>query len=168
LIESEKFLKFLKERRTIRSFQDKEIPDEKINMILEAGRFSPSASNRQPWNFIVIKNKEILEQISKAAYYGKFIKTAPIAIAIVGKMNQSPKWYVIDTSLVSMSMMLMAWSLNIGTCWIGALNREKAKQILGLGKNDYLLTVLPMGYIQGNIPNPTPRKSLEKIKKEIS
>lgn len=161
------FLKFIKGRRSIRSFQDKPIKENEIKMILEAGKWSPSASNRQPWEFIVIKNKQILEKLSKMAFYGKFMKTVPLVIAIVGKINQSPKWYIIDTSLVSMNMMLMAWALGIGTCWIGAMNREKAKEIIGLEGNDYLLTILPFGYIKGNIPEPTSRRSLKNIVKWI-
>ena len=66
-----------------------------------------------------------------------------------------------------MTMMLMAWSLGIGTCLIGSLNRKKVKILLGLEENDYLLTVLPMGYIKGNIPKPTLRAALDQIKKEI-
>jgi nitroreductase len=161
------FLNFLKERRSIRSFQNKEIDDEHLNMILEAGRWAPSASNRQPWQFIIIKNKEILQQISDIAVYGKFFKSAPLAIAIVGKPSESPNWYNVDTSLVSMQMMLMAWSLQIGTCWIGSMDREKAKNLLGIAKNDYLLTILPFGYIKGNIPEPKPRKTLKRITREI-
>ena len=95
------------------------------------------------------------------------MKEVPVAIAIVAKMKTSPKWYLIDTSLVSMNMMLMAWSLGIGTCWIGSMNREKAKKILGLGDNDHLLTILPFGYIRGEIPEPKARKALEKIVKYI-
>ena len=167
MIEPEIFLEFLKGRRSIRTFQDKLIPEKEIEMILEAGRWTPSASHRQPWEFIVIQNKKILVSISKNAFYGKFIKDAPMAIAIVGKTKTSPKWYVIDTSLVSMSMILMAWSLGIGTCWIGAMNREKVKSILQLGEYDYLLTVLPFGYINGKIPEPKPRKPLNKIVKKF-
>ncbi len=167
MISPETFLEFIKGRRTIRSFQNKEIPEEEIEMILEAGRWTPSASHRQPWEFIVIKNKEILEKISKNAFYGKFIKEVPVGIAIVGKMKTSSKWYMIDTSLVSMNMMLMAWALGIGTCWIGAMNRDKVKKILGLGENDYLLTVLPFGYIKGDVPDPKPRKPLNKIVKNM-
>jgi len=66
-----------------------------------------------------------------------------------------------------MNMMLMAWSLGIGTCWIGAMNREKVKKLLGLGVNDHILTVLPFGYIRGDIPEPKPRKPLNKIVKEM-
>ncbi|MFX0036859.1 MAG: nitroreductase family protein [Candidatus Hermodarchaeota archaeon] len=165
MIDPEDFLNFLKERRSIRTFQDKSISEKEIEMILEAGRWTPSASHRQPWEFIVIRNKKILENISRNAFYGKFIKEAPIAIAIVAKTKTSPKWHLIDTSLVSMSMILMAWSLGIGTCWIGAMNREKVKLILQLGENDYLLTVLPFGYIKGTIPEPKPRKPLNEIVK---
>jgi len=167
MIDPEEFLKFIKERRSIRSFQNKAIPEKEIEMILEAGRWTPSASNLQPWEFIVIKNKEILDKISKFAYYGQFIKDVPIAIAIVGKIKINPKWYKIDTTLVSMNMTLMAWALRIGTCWLGDMNREKIKRIIGLDENDHLLTVLPFGYIKDGIPVPVPRKPLNKIVKVV-
>ncbi len=167
MIEPKLFLEFLKNRRAIRSFKEKKISDKEIEMILEAGRWAPSASNRQPWEFIVIKNEEKKQKLAKLARYGGFIGDAPIVIAIIGKIKQNPRWYIQDTSLVSMNMMLMAWALGVGTCWIGSMDREKAKKILGLGENDFVLTVLPMGYIKGEIPKPTYRKKLEKIVKEI-
>ena len=167
MIKPEEFLAFLKDRRSIRSYLDKKISDKEVEMILEAGRWTPSASNKQPWEFLVIRNKEILREISKKAFYGRHIKRAPLAIAIVGKIKVNPNYYIQDTSLASMNMMLMAWSLGIGTCWTGALKREAVKELLGLEENDYLLTILPMGYIKGNIPKPTLRKGLDQLKKEI-
>ncbi len=167
MIEPEKLLEFMKNRRSIRSFQNTPIAEDAIEMLLEAARWTPSASNRQPWEFIVIKDKELLENVASNAMFGKFVKRAPLAIAIVGKKRVSPNWYVIDTSLVSMNMMLMAWSLGIGTCWIGSMDREKAKEILKLKEDDYLLTILPFGYVKGAIPKPTLRKSMEEIKKEM-
>jgi len=163
MIKPEEMLQLIKERRSIRNFKSEMISDNEIQMVLEAGRWTPSASNKQPWRFIVIKNKEHLQKISNLAIYGKFIKRAPIAIAIVGKKSENPNWYVQDTSLASMNMMLMAWTLNIGTCWIGSMERNKVKQILGLGDDDFLLTVLPMGYIKGNIPKLTLRKDIKDI-----
>ena len=74
MVEPEEFLQFLKARRSIREFKDKEIPMEQIDMILEAGRWAPSASNLQPWEFIIITDNEILTKISKLAFYGRFIK----------------------------------------------------------------------------------------------
>lgn len=165
MIDPKEFLEFIKNRRSIRSFENKAIPEDHIKMILEAGQWAPSASNRQPWQFLVIKNQELLEKIARIAFYGKFIKQVSVAIAIIGKTKISPKWYVIDTSLVSMNMMLMAWALGIGTCWIGTLDREKAKDILELNKDDYVLTILPFGYIKGGIPTRD-RKPLRQIVKE--
>ena len=167
MIKPEILLEFIKERRSIRQYQEKEIPDNEIDMILEAGRWAPSGSNKQPWEFIVVKDKEKIREIEKTASYGKFIKQVPVLIAIVGKPKINPKWYIQDTSLVSMNMMLMAWALKIGTCWIGTMNREKAKEILGIEKDDMLLTVLPLGYIKGNVPSPTMRKEVNQIKREI-
>ncbi|MFX0059533.1 MAG: nitroreductase family protein [Candidatus Hodarchaeota archaeon] len=167
MIEPDIFLDFIKSRRSIRNFQDKMISDNEINMILEAGRWAPSASNRQPWVFIVLKDRDFINKIAKVASYGKFIKEASVVIAIIGKTKTSPKWYIIDTTLVTMNMMLMAWSLGIGTCWIGTMNRDKAKQILELNNDDYVATILPFGYIRGDIPAPTQRKSLKEIVKEI-
>ena len=168
MINSKELLEFLKNRRSIRKYQDKPIPDEEIKMILEAGRWCCSASNKQPWEFIVIKNKEKIKKLTENAIYGKFIGKAPVVIAIVGKIKENPNWYIQDTSLASMNMILMAWSLGIGTCWVGSMDREKAKENLGLGKDDFLLTVLPLGYIKGAIPKPTLRKSLDQITREIS
>ena len=167
MIDTKVLLDFIKERRSIRAFQDKQIPEKEIEMILEAGRWAPSASNRQPWKFIVIKNKDVLKEVARVTGYGWFIGEASFAVAIVGKPRTSKNWYVIDTSLVSMNMMLMAWSLGIGTCWIGSIKKDRAKEILDLGSNDYLLTILPFGYIQGTIPDPTTRNPLRKIVKEI-
>ncbi len=167
MIEPEKMLNFLKERRSIRAFQERMISDEEIKMILEAGRWAPSASNRQAWKFIVVKNKEKINELSKIARYGKFVNEAPVLIAIVGDMKKNPRWYVQDTSLASMNMMLMAWSLNIGTCWIGTMDREKAKMKLELDKKDFLLTILPLGYIKGDIPKPPSRKKNNEIISEI-
>jgi len=163
MIKPEAILDFLKGRRSIRNFQDKPVTDEHIEMILEAGRWTPSGSNRQPWEFIVVKNREILKKISKTGYYGLPLRKAPLGIAIVGKRLENPNWYIQDTSLASMNMMLMAWALNIGMCWMGSMDREYAKELLGLGKDDFLLTILAMGYIKGKIPKPTVRKSLEEI-----
>ena len=167
MIKPEDFLDFIKARRTIRNFQDKIISNKEIEMILEAGRWTPSASNRQPWEFIVIKNQEILKKISKTGIYGAPLRKAPLGIAIVGKKLENPNWYIQDTSLVSMNMMLMAWTLNIGMCWIGSMDREYAKELLELGKDDFLLTILATGYIKGKIPKPTLRKDLDEITKDL-
>jgi nitroreductase len=162
MIDPKTFLEFLKDRRTIRSYQQKSIPDEEIEMILEAGRWAPSASNRQEWKFIVIKDSKKIENLAKTAIYGKFVRDAPLLIAITADKSENPNWFIQDTSLASMNMQLMAWSLDIGTCWIGSMDRKKAKDILNLDDNDFLLTILPFGYYKKK-PQAPPKKELEDI-----
>ena len=183
------FLDFLIRRRSIRKYLEKPISDEDLNMILEAGRWAPSGTNRQPWKFIIIKNRELLQQIVKRRKdlglpAGLPLRTAQLGIAIVGNIGEYPKiefnleriWSgeatemevkkeqcLMDSSLAAMNMMLMAWALNIGTCCIGFLDREHTKKLLGIDEQNYLLYILAVGHIKGNIPRPTKRKNLEEI-----
>jgi nitroreductase len=131
-------------RRSIRSYLDTMVTDEAIQKILEAARWSPSAVNRQPWEFIVIKNRGLLERIAEKARYGSFIAEAPVAIAVV--TNPSTKWHIIDGSTAVQNMALAAWEMGIGTCWIGSLERDEVKELLGIPDDMHLLTVLPFGY----------------------
>lgn len=163
MIEPEKLLDLIKNRRTIRCFKAEMIPEEEIKMILKAGQWAPSASNRQPWKFIVIKKKELIDKLAETAIYGKFLREAPVLIAIVGQVHENPNWYIQDTTLASMNMMLMAWSLDIGTCWLGSIDRERAKEKIGIKKDNFLLTILPFGYLREDIPEPPPRKDLKEI-----
>ncbi|MFX1453909.1 MAG: nitroreductase family protein [Promethearchaeota archaeon] len=160
-------LKLLKGRRSIRSYDSREIEDEILVQILDTCRFCMSARNRQPWTFYVVRNKELIKEIAKECTTGPFAAGAPTLIAIVGDKELSPNWYLYDTCFVSLQLALAAWSFGIGTCWIGRINRDNVKELLNLKKSDHLLTVLPLGYPKDEIPEPRPRKSLEEIVKYI-
>jgi len=160
-------LKLLKERRSIRSYDSREIEDEVLTQIFEAARWCMSARNRQPWTFHVVRNKNLIKEIAKECITGPFIAGAPVLVAIVGDMELSVNWYLHDTCFVSLQLALAAWSLGIGTCWIGRINRDNVKKLLNLKDSDYLLTVLPLGYPKDKIPEPLPRKSLDEIVKYI-
>ena len=82
-MDSEIILENMRKRRSVRVFEDREVPNEAIQQILEAARVTQSANNKQPWRFIVIKNKSILTHLAAMANYGKFISDAPLGIAIV-------------------------------------------------------------------------------------
>jgi len=149
----------IKTRRSIRKYEEKDVPDKVIEKILEAGRWAPTASHKEPWYFIVIKDKKLLKVIAEEAAYGNFIKDASFAIAVV--TDPSSKWHEIDGALATENMTLEAWSEGLGTCWIGALDREKAKEILEIPEELHLLTVLPFGYPDEE-PTST-RKPLSEI-----
>jgi nitroreductase len=160
-------LNLLKSRRSIRNFEDRPIDDAILTEIFNACRYCFSAVNRQPWKFIVIRNKEMIQKVAKECTTGPFAADAPILVALIGDTIIQPEWYVHDMCFVSLQLALAAWTFGIGTCWIGRINRKNVKKILGLPEEDYLLTVLPLGYPKGAIPDPRPRKALNEIVRYI-
>jgi nitroreductase len=161
------YIKLLKGRRSIRTFESRPIEDSILTQILETCRMCMSARNRQPWTFYVIKNNKLIKEIAKECTTGPFAAGAPLLIVIVADMEFSPNWYLHDTCFVSLQLALAAWSFGIGTCWIGRINRDNLKKLLNLKEKDHLLTVLPLGYPKGGIPEPRPRKTLAEIVKYI-
>ena len=157
--------RLLKERRSIRRYDSRLIEDNILTQIFEITSWCWSAVNRQPWSFYVIRNKELISKVAKECTTGTFAAEAPVLVAIVGDVETQPNWYLQDTCFVSLQMALAAWTYGIGTCFIGNINREKVKELLKLKENDYLLTVLPLGYPYGDIPEPRPRKSLQDMVK---
>lgn len=155
--------RLLKERRSIRRYDSRPIEEEVLTEIFEATRWCWSAVNRQPWKFLVIRNKELISKVAKECTTGTFAAEAPVLVIIVGDVEAQPNWYLQDTCFASLQLALAAWTFGIGTCFIGNINRDKVKRLLNLNQNDYLLTVLPLGYPYGDIPEPRPRKSLEEI-----
>jgi len=160
-------IRLLKERRSIRRYDSRPIEDAILTQIFEVTRWCWSAVNRQPWKFYVIRNKELISKVAKECTTGTFAAEAPVLVALVGDADAQPNWYLQDMCFVSLQMALAAWTFGVGTCFIGNINREKVKELLDLKKTDYLLTVLPLGYPYGRIPEPRPRKSLEEIVKYI-
>ena len=166
MIQPDELLQLMKERRSIRKFKEDPVPDSSIEKILEAARWCQSASNRQPWRFIVLRNKDLNEKLSHFATYGKFLKQAPVSICIVADKGTAPNWYIHDTSMASHQMCLMIWALGLGTCWLGSFDREKAAPLLKLKKSEYLTTILPIG-VPDEHPKPTSRKELKEIVERI-
>ena len=107
-------------RRSIRKYLNKPIPKDVMNSILEAGRQAPSAGNRQPWHLIVVTDQKIREALSHGKY-NTFLKESPVVIVACGYVGseQGRKWSTVDTSIALENMVLAAWSLGVGSCWIG-------------------------------------------------
>jgi nitroreductase len=161
-MKSDEVLKLMKERRSVRTFKEESVPNSLIDIILEAGRWCQSSANRQPWRFIVIRKKELIEELSKTATYGSFVKDAPVVIAIVVNKNVSPTFHMHDSSMATHQMCLMVSALGLGTCWIGTMDRNRGAKLLNLNEEEHLTTILPIGVPQ-SIPNPTPRKKIEEL-----
>jgi nitroreductase len=162
MIQPDELLQLMKDRRSIRKFRDDPVPESSIQKILEAARWCQSASNHQPWRFIVIRNKDLNTRLSQFATYGKFLKQVPVSICIVADKGTAPNWYIHDSSMTSHQMCLMIWALGLGTCWLGSFDRDKAATLLKLKKNEHITTILPIGFPDEH-PNPTSRKELKDL-----
>lgn len=128
-------------------------------MVLQAGRWAPSASNKQPWEFLVVTDAEVITRLSKLGTYARFVRKAPLVIATVTRPDIAPQWHLIDGTIATHQMMLQAWAMGIGSCWIGSLDREAAKKLLDVPEDYHLLTIVPYGHVK-RVPKPTLRKDL--------
>jgi nitroreductase len=157
----------IRARRSIRSYQDRPIEQEKLARVLEAGRLAPSARNLQDWKFIVVKDKEKRQKLSQAAKGQAFVAQAPVVIAACGTeieyiMTCGQYCYPIDVAIAVDHMSLAAVAEGLGTCWIGAFYEDKVKEILGIPENIRVVVMLAMGY-PAESPAARPRKKLEEI-----
>ena len=155
-------LEAIRTRRSIRTFSQKPIPDEKMKTILEAARLAPSAGNRQPWLFVVVKDLERKKALAKAAGYQMFIADAGVIIVALGDPEASPRWFRQDPMIAVEHMVLAATSLGYGTCWIGAFDEEEIKRLLKIPEKLKVIALLPVGF-PNETPAPRPRKLLNEI-----
>jgi len=152
----------IKTRRSIRKYKPNQIPDEKLKMIFEAARLAPSAGNRQPWRFVVVRDTERKKALAKAAKNQMFIADAAAIIAAVGDPEVSKKWHDKDVMIAVEHMALAATALGYGTCWIGALEEKEVKRLLNIPKKAHVIALLPIG-VPDDTPSPRPRKEISEI-----
>ena len=159
----------IEKRRSIRSYKPTPIPNEHLKKILEAARLAPSGKNLQPWRFIIVRNPERKRMLAEAAMNQMFIAEADVVIVALsdptvysstGTRRRIP--YLQDPMIAIEHMILAATALGYGTCWIGAFNEDKVKQIVNAPEELAVIALLPIGVPNEN-PPPRPRKSFEEI-----
>ncbi len=164
--ESDIVLDVIKRRRSVRHFDGRDIPDEFMEAILEAGRWAPSGANAQPWRFIVVSKKEKLVDISQACYYKVFksrhVGEAGAVVVVCADPGAGSSTYVLDAVIAGTNMTLMATSLGIGSCWIGAFEVPAIRKILNIPANLEIIALIAFGYEIGKASVP-PRLPLSSI-----
>jgi len=152
-------------RRSIRRYEQKEIPKDVLNQILEAGRQAPSAANRQPWHFIVITDYEIKKELSKGVV-NRHIKNSAFTVvgcAYTGLWNiGTRKWSIVGTSIALENMVIAAWAMGVGSCWIGDFRENKVKQLLNIPDKWKVVALVSFGY-PAERPEAKRRKPIEEI-----
>jgi len=117
-------------RRSIRKYTNQTITDEQIELLIKAGMYAPSASNQQPWHFIVINKREILNKIRDVHPYAKMLSEAQLAILVCGDhdLELSKGYWVVDCSAATQNILLAAHGMGLGAVWLGVHPREERKQ----------------------------------------
>ncbi len=145
------FESVIRSRESIRDFSDKKVEDEKINFVLECARLAPSWTNKQCWQFIVVKDKKIIKDLSKTSIINRWLKNVPVIIVACGNPKQSGfrngiEYFIVDVSIALEHLVLAATDKGLGTCWIGGFNGKKVKEILEIPENIRVVALTPLGY----------------------
>lgn len=127
----------------VRTYQDKAIPPDLVQRIAEAGWLTGSSMNRQPWHFLVIENRDTLQQLGTLAPSGPYIAQAPLAVVVI---TEPSPYAVSDASRAIQSMMLTAWAEGVGSNWVGFGGFPAVKSLLGIPAEMDILAILPFGY----------------------
>ncbi len=156
-------------RRSIRLYEKKPVETEKLNRILEAGRLAPSASNKQPWRFVVVTNEKVKEKL-RVAYDEEWFVSAPVIVigcAVPEKAwirRDGQEYWMVDVAIAMQNMILAATELGLGTCWIADFTDEKSiRKALKLPSNIRVVAMTPLGYSAEEKSPVGDRKPLAEI-----
>jgi nitroreductase len=147
-------LEAIKSRRVQRAFAQRPVEPDKLSQIVSAGRHAMSARNLQPWQFIVIQNRDTLREVGALCSTGKFIADAPSAIVVL-KDTSNARWADVDCAQAVQNMATAGCALGLGTCWVGNFDAAKLAQMLGLPDGWAIFTILPFGYPDPSNPPQT-------------
>ncbi|MBN1941721.1 MAG: nitroreductase family protein [Phycisphaerae bacterium] len=157
----------IRNRYSVRKFQARDVEEDKLRRVLEAGRIAPSAKNRQQWKFIVVRDPEVRAKLVAAAEQD-WMKAAPVILAVVGltdgeKMYCSVPTDPVDCAIAIDHMTLAAVAEGLGTCWIGHFKQDPAKKALDVPAGCTVIELLPIGYPAGPAKTEKPRKSFDEV-----
>jgi len=136
----------IRARRNVRSFEDRAIPDEDLDRILEAGRRSASASNSQPWDFVVVTDRDQLIDLSTVWRSAGHVAGSAATIALVAGVPDNERRLAYDLGQATVNIMLAAADLGIGSSHASVADQDKARQVLGLPADKHCAYLISLGY----------------------
>jgi nitroreductase len=150
----------MRNRRSIRKYKKKRIPESDLTEVLEAARLAPSGANRQFWKMIVVQDAERKRGLVPLCKNQKFIEECSAFIAAVDDPSQ--KWYRVDVAIALDHLTLAAHAKGLGTCWIGTFDPEKVAEYLGVPKGKVVTVCMTLGY-----PDEAPEERTRKPTEEL-
>jgi nitroreductase len=147
-------LDFIFTRRSIRKYEDKEVPEEILTDLLEAGMAAPSAVARDPWHFIVLRRRENLNRLADILPHGKMLRQATAAFVVCGDINRAhdkkESYMLQDLSAAVENILLAANASGLGSCWLGVHPREERmegiKKMLSLPEGIIPMCAIALGW----------------------
>jgi nitroreductase len=157
-------------RRSVRAYKPDPIPPDVWADLLKAMQQAPSASNRQPWKFVIVDDPALKEKVADACYNQKFIAQAPRVVVIAGNRLDAWRgkggfvqhWEIVDCAIAMDHLTLAAWERGLGTCWIAAYDAAKVEELLGIREPWHLIVLSPVGW-PAEVSPYRGRKSLDEI-----
>ncbi len=157
-------------RKSVRAFEDKDVPEEVLTRLLEAARLAPSACNKQEWRFVVVRDAGMRKRLAEAASGQAFVGEAPVVLVCCAEtdghvMSCGQQCYPIDVAIAIDHLTLAAVDEGLGTCWIGAFDEARVKDLLGIPGKIRVVELLPLGYPRDPSAVKKQRLPLEEIVK---
>lgn len=175
------FLELINTRQSDRKYTGQEVEKEKLERCLEAARLAPSASNSQPWTFIVVNEPELKEKIARKTFgpaktFNKFVPEAPVIVAFVlekpkiitelGGRVKKKEWPLIDIGIAAEHFCLQAAEEGLGTCMLGWFDEKSIKQLLNIPESNTIPLLITIGYTPDDYKlRKKVRKKFEKVVK---
>jgi len=128
----------------VREFQSKPVPDNMVHQIIESARLTASSQNGQPWDFVVVQNRDTLVKLGSLVRSGRY--NAQAAFAVVVAIDKLSPFGISDASRAIQSMVLTAWSEGIGSNWTGWVGMTEVASLLGVPESLDVIAVVPFGY----------------------
>jgi len=152
----------IKHRRSIRKYTSEPVTEDEVRQLLEAAMAAPSANNRQPWHFVVVRDEKVKAQLAQTHPWSGMIAQAPLAIAVCGEPRRSSHW-VEDTSAATENLLLAATALGLGTVWIGihpdSERQAYIRKVLNIPEEMGVLCLIAVGRPAEHKP---PRENYDK------
>ncbi|KIX13814.1 nitroreductase family protein [Dethiosulfatarculus sandiegensis] len=170
-------MEHLKNRRSVRKFEDTPVSQEQLDQILEAVRWSPSWANTQCWEIVVVKDPEQRQKLQETMGKGnpstKAIVTAPLLLAVCGKLESSGyykekvttkfgDWFMFDLGIATQSISLACEALGLGSVVVGLFDQQKAAEVVKLPQGYELVTLMPIG-VPAQDPKPPKRREIAEF-----
>jgi len=174
-----KFLDLVKTRQSVRRYLSKEVEREKIERCLKAARLAPSASNSQPWSFIVVDDPKLKEAVARRTFdkiisFNRFSLQAPILIILISERSgflnkvaeaiKDKQFSLIDIGITAEHFCLQATEEGLGTCILGWFNEKGVKKLLNIPQSKRVELIITMGYPESNQIRPKKRRPIDQIR----